>query len=202
VGLGSPGTLPDVLATRSAEIAGAVTSAVARHGVPLALLIASFDTGTTAMMQESWRITTADRLAEMAQFTEHVAQMLEQAREAAICGYLEAPAGIDRQSARRDVAEALIGGEPAAAIALIGERLAPGYLVLVCAAPDPAQVDAGQVAVIHQDIESLPGALHCGDLATLVVLLPVEDSRRAPEATARDMDGLLVELAGTAGESR
>jgi PucR C-terminal helix-turn-helix domain/GGDEF-like domain len=247
--LDSPGTLSEVLATRSSEIADAVANAVARHVIrssacltaehdrrrlmqvqmikrvlevtasdetfsagdlrsyedlgmlfarhcaPLSLLVASFDVGAAEITRESWRIAPAERFAEMTQFTKRAALVLEQTRQAAIGGYLAARAGSDGQSMRRIVAEALIAGESAPAAAqAIGERLAPGYLVLACTVPDPAQVDAGQLAAIHRDIDGIPGALHCGNLSTLVILLPVEDSRPLPEAAAAELAGRLRSL--------
>ena len=246
----SPGTLPEVLAARSTEIAAAVAGAVgrhvvpsspwlmaaherswpmrtqflvrclelsasggpfsdddrdafrnlgvlfARHDVPLSLLIASFDVGIAALTRESWHIASAEHFAEMTEFTGRAAQMVEHSRQMAIHGYLETCAGSSSRSARWVVAEALIGGETTAATGATGERLAPSYLVLACAVPDPARVDPGQVAAVHRYIESVPGALHYGDLSTLVVLLPAEDPGRLPEAVAAELAGRLRSLTG------
>ena len=169
----------------------------ARQGIPLSVLIVAFDIGTAVLTRESWRIASAEHFAEMAQFTERAARMLEQDRQAAIRGYLEALAGSDGLSMRRVMAEALISGECALATAqAIGERLAPGYLVLACAVPDPGQVGVGQVAAIHQDIDGIPGALHCGDLSSLMVLLPVQDTRQPPDETATELASRLRSLTG------
>jgi hypothetical protein len=169
----------------------------ARHRVPVSLLIASFDVGTTAMTRECWRIAPAEHFAEMARFTEWAARMLEQGLQTAIGGYVETRGEGDRRSVRQVVAEALIGGEPALAAAeALGERLAPSYVVLAAAVPDPAQVDAGRIATIKRDIESIPGALHCGDSPTIVVLLPVEGARRQAEAAAAELAGRLCLLTG------
>jgi PucR C-terminal helix-turn-helix domain/GGDEF-like domain len=149
------------------------------------------------MTRESWRIAPAESFAEMAQFTESLARLVEQGRQAAVRGYLEARAGSDSRSARRVAAEELIGGEcTPGAVQALGVQLAPGYLVLACAVPDPAGIGAGQVAAIGRDIEGIPGALHCGDLSALVVLLPVEDARQPPEATAAELARRLRSLAG------
>jgi hypothetical protein len=251
VRVGSADSLPQILATRSTEIADAVTSAVARHvlpsstsltaeheryrhlrarmikraldlaaagepysaedlrsyedlgvlfarySAPLSLLVASFDVGITAITRECWRIAPAESFAEMAQFAELAARMQDQARQTAVRGYLETSAGSGGRSARLVVAEALTGGEPALAAAqAIGERLAAGYLVLACAVADPARIGARQTAAIHRDIDGIPGALHCGDLFDLVVLLPVEGSQRPAEAAAADLAGRLRALTG------
>ena len=251
VRLRSPGTLADVLAARSTEIADAVTSAVACHVIsssawlmaeherhqlkrdqmisrvlelaasgeplsaddlrsyrdlgmlfarpeaPLSLLIASFDIGTSVLTRESWAIAPPEHFAEMAQFTERSARILDQGRQAAIGGYLELLAGNDSRPARRVMAEVLISGQSAPApTQAIGERLAPSYLVLACAVPDPVQVGAGQIAAIHRDIDSIPGALHCGDLSALIVLLPAEDAQPPPDATATELASRLRSLAG------
>jgi len=169
----------------------------ADHHVPLSLLTTSFDVGITAMTRESWHIAPAEGFADMAQFTESLARLVEQGRQAAVRGYMEARAGSDSRSASRVAAEELIGGEcTPEAVQAIGVKLAPGYLVLACAVPDPAGIGAGQVAAIHRDIEGIPGALHCGDLSALVVLLPVEDARQPPGATAAELASRLRTLAG------
>jgi hypothetical protein len=168
----------------------------ARHRVPLPLLLASFDTGTSAMVRESWRIVPSEYFTGMAQFTERVARMLKEARKTAVHGYLDTRAESNSRSARRIAAEALIGGESAPAARVLGERLAPSYLVLACALPDSGKVDTGTVAAIYRDIESVPGALHSGDLSILVVLLPVEDSQPLPEAAAAELAGRVRALTG------
>jgi sugar diacid utilization regulator len=169
----------------------------ARHRVPLPLLIASFDIGVTAMIRELWHVAPAEHFAEMSRMTGRAAPMVEQSRQAATRGYLEALTGSAGRSARWVVAQALIRGEsaPAAARAL-DEQLAPSYLVLACAVADPGHADARQMAAIERHIESLPGALHCGDLSTLIVLLPAEDSRRPPEAAAAELASRLQSLTG------
>jgi hypothetical protein len=158
----------------------------AGHHVPLPLLTTSFDTGIAALTREWWRIAPPEHFAEMAQFTERLARLIDQTRQAAIRGYLEARAGNNGRSARWAVAEELIGGELATAAAM-GERLAPGYLVLACAVPDPALAGTVRTAAVHQHVEGIPGALHCGDLSSLVVMLPVEDGQRLPEAAAAEL---------------
>ena len=169
----------------------------AQHRVPLPLLVASFDIGITAMTRELWHVATAEHFAEMSQVTGRAAPMLEQSRQAAVHGYLEARTGSVGRSARWVVAQALISGEsaPAAARAM-DEQLAPSYLVLACAVPDPGHVDARQMAAIDRHIESLPGVLHCGDLSTLIVLLPAEDSRLPPERAAAELTSRLQSLTG------
>ena len=241
VRVGSPGSLSEVLAARSAEIADAVFDTVLRqvppasarvasayerhysvistellgrvlelaasgepftgddldsyrnlgalfagHQVPLPLLTASFDTGIAALTREWWRVAPAEHFAEMAQFTERLAGMINETRQAAVRGYLEARAGSGGRSVSWAVAEELIGGEVGTAAAM-AERLAPGYLVLACTVPDPALADAGRTAAVRRHIEAIPGALHCGDLSSLVIMLPVEDSQRLPEAAAADL---------------
>jgi hypothetical protein len=235
VRVGSHGTLAEILAARTAEVAGAVAEAVlgqiapssdwltpayehrsltparmlgrvldltasgeplsdddldsyhnlgmlfACHDVPLPLLIATFDVGIAALTREWWRIAPAEHYAEMTHFTERLARMVDQTRQAAIRGYLEACAGGGSQPARWVVAEALINGEPALAVK---ERLAPSYLVLACAVADPAQAGTGRMAAVRQYLEGIPGVLHFGDLSSLAVLLPVEDGQRLPEAAA------------------
>lgn len=252
--MGSAGTLPEVLATRSAEVAEAVTSAVAchvvpssawltaehrrherevvrtrmvarvlglaatgepfsdddlhfyeglgalfaRHAVPLRVLIAAFDVGTTAITGESWRIVPAGHFTEMAQFTGSAARMMEQARQASIRAYLKAgPTGSEPRPVRRMLADALIAGESALAAAqAAGERLAPGYLVMACATVSPARSDAWQKPAIGRAIDSIPGALYCCHQSRLVVLLPVAASWQQAQATAAELAAGLGTLAG------
>jgi hypothetical protein len=169
----------------------------ARNNAPLSLLKASLDVGTVALMRESWRVIPADRVAEMAQFTEWVTQAVERGRRVALRGYLETLAESGGRPVRQVVAEALVSGEctPEAAQAM-GLRLAPEYLVMACAVPDPARVGAGQVAAIRAIIDNVPGALHCGDLSALVVLLPVEGSPRPPDETGAELVAAMRALAG------
>jgi len=235
-------TLPEILATRSAEVAEAVTSAVAshivpssawlraehrrhereavrthmvervlglaatgeplsdddlrfyeglgalfaRHGVPLRVLTAAFDIGTAAITEESWRLAPAGHFAEMAQFTGAAARLMEQAQQASIRAYLEVgQAGRDPRPVRWVLAEAVIAGEPALAAAHAArERLAPGYLVMACAASPVAQADALHRPAVGKAVESVPGTLYCADRARLVVLLPVEAPSRRAQAAA------------------
>jgi hypothetical protein len=173
---------------------------LAGHRVPLPMLIATFDTGVAALTREWWRIAPTEHYAEMTRFTERLARMIDQTRQAAIRGYLEARAGSGGRSTRWAVAEELLGGEIATAAAM-GERLAGGYLVLTCAVPQPtvagpAGAGAERTAAVHRHIEAIPGALHCGDLSSLVVLLPVEDEQRLPETAAAELVGELRSLTG------
>jgi hypothetical protein len=246
--------LPEVLATRSAEVAEAVTSAVAshivpssawltaehrrrerevvrtrmvervlglaatgepfsdddlhfyeglgalfaRHAVPLRILVAAFDVGTTAITGESWRIAPAGHFAEMARFTGSAARMMEQARQTSIRGYLEASrTGNDPQPVRWVLAEVLIAGESALAAAqAAGERLAPGYLVMACATASLAPSGALRKPAISRAIEAIPGTLYCRSQSRLVVLFPVEASRQRAEAAAAGLAGRLCALAG------
>jgi hypothetical protein len=251
---GPAGSVPGIVATRSAEVAGAVDAAVARfvapssawltqehphahafrmrmieralslsvkgepftdddllsfqeigtqfarHAVPLSLLTEAFDVAMTAATREIWRIAPAGLYPETVQFTQWAAGMMEQGRQVAVGSYLEAGrAGSDRRPVVRAVAEALIGGEsgPAAAEAA-GMRLAPSYLVLACAVPGLAKVDAPRLAAVRRDLESVPGALYCGDLSGLVVLLPAGESPREATGAAAELVGRLCSLTGQA----
>jgi hypothetical protein len=165
-----------------------------RH-VPLPLLIASFDTGIAALTREWWRLAPAEHFAEMTHFTERLARMIDQTRQAAVRGYLEARSGISGRSARWSVAEELITGEAATAAAM-GERLAPGYLVLACTVAEPALADAERAAAVYRHIEAISGALHFGNLSSLIILLPVEDGRRLPETAAAELVSELHSLTG------
>lgn len=172
----------------------------ARHAVPLQVLTAAFDVGALAITRESWRIAPTQSFTDMAQFTDYVARMIEQARQTSIHAYIEAcRAQSGPLAARRTVAEALILGESAlAAVQATGERLASSYLVLAYALLTPA--DAPQPATVHQHIDRLPGVLHCGDLSKLIVLLPLEfpteASRRKAAATAAELADTLSTLTG------
>jgi PucR C-terminal helix-turn-helix domain len=172
----------------------------ASHQIPLSLMVASFDVGITAITRQLWHIAPPEHFTEMVQFTERIAQVVKQGYQAAVRGYLEARAGSGTQTARRVVAEALISGESAAAAFATGEPLAPGYLALACAVPDPARVSAAQLDAIDQYLDSVPGALYCGDLSALVILLPAGDGRRLPEASAETsaerLPGRLRSLSG------
>lgn len=170
----------------------------ARHAVPLSVLTTAFDVGIATAIREFWRIAPAARFVEMAQFTAWAARIAEQARQASIRAYLETGrVGSGPPSARRIVAEALISGEsPTATAQAMGERLASSYLVLACTVSAPTEVNARRLAEIHRDIESVPGALHCGDLSRMVVLLPVESSLRQAEGVAEELVGGLCSLAG------
>ncbi len=167
------------------------------HRIPLPVLIGLFENGITAITSKSWQIAAPEHFAEMTRFTERMAGLAEQARQVFIHSYLEVRAENGGHPARWVVADALAGGEPDIAAAwAVGERLAPGYLVLACAVAAPAALDTEQVASIYKRIEAIPGALHCGDLSALVILLPAEDDQRLPEATAAELAGHLRELAG------
>jgi hypothetical protein len=170
----------------------------ARHDVPLGVLKGAFDVGAAAITGESWRIAPAGHFAEMTQFTCSAARMLEQAQQTSVRAYLEADrTGSDTQPVRWALAEALIAGEPALAVAqAAGERLAPSYLVLACTAASPAQADALQGPSISKAIESVPGVLYCGDRSRLAVLFPVEASLRQAEAAAAELVGRLCALTG------
>jgi hypothetical protein len=162
------------------------------HDVPLPLLIATFDIGIAALTREWWRVAPAEHYAEMTRFTERLARMVDQTRQTAIRGYLEACAGSGGQPTRWAAAEALMNGETASAVR---ERLAPSYLVLACAVADPAQADKGRMAAVRQHLESIPGALHFGDLSSLAVLLPVKDDPRPAQTAAAELISELHSLA-------
>jgi PucR C-terminal helix-turn-helix domain len=107
-----------------------------------------------------------------------VALLAETGRQVALRGYLQTRAEIEGRPEREILAEALISGEctPETAQAM-GERLAPGYLVLAYAVTDPARVNARQVAAVHRAIDEVPGSLYCGDLSALAALLAPLDAR-------------------------
>jgi len=169
----------------------------ARNHAPLSLLVISLEVGIVALMRESWRALPGDRFADMTQFTGQVALLAETGRQVALRGYLQTRAEIEGRPEREILAEALISGEctPETAQAM-GERLAPGYLVLAYAVTDPARVDARQVAAVHRAIDEVPGSLYCGDLSALVVLLPAGEAARPPEETGAELAGRLPALAG------
>lgn len=142
----------------------AVGAEFARNQAPLSLLVTALEVAIVALMRESWRALPGDRFADMTRFTSQVALLAEQGRQVALHGYLEARAEIDGRPAREIMAEALISGEcTPEAVRAMGERLAPSYLVLACAVPAPAQVDARQLAAVHRAIDDVAGSLHCGD---------------------------------------
>jgi len=169
----------------------------ARHGVPLQVLTAAFDVGSGTIIRESWRIVSPGHFAEMTEFTGAAARMLKRAQHAAIRAYLEAGrTGSEPRSTRWVLAEALIAGQPASGVAqAAGQRLAPSYAVLACAV-SPVEAGALRGPAVSQAIESLPGALYCGDESRLVILVPVAASARAAEATAAELADRLCSLAG------
>jgi PucR C-terminal helix-turn-helix domain len=167
------------------------------HRIPLPILVAVFENGITAITRKSWQIAAPEHFAEMTRFTERMAELAEQARKVFIDSYLEVCAENGGQPNRWVMADALAAGEPDVAAAwAVGERLASGYLVLACAVAAPAALSAEQADAIYQRIEAIPGALHCGDLSALVILLPAEDAQRLPEAAAVGLASGLRELAG------
>ena len=128
--------------------------------------------------------------------------MVEQGYRSAVRGYLEARPRGGRRPALRVAAEALVSGEPAAAALAATEPLA-SYLVLACAVPDPAQLSAGQLDAIEECLGGIPGALYCGDLSCLVVLLPAgappaleTRPETVPETLAAGLPGRLRSLSG------
>jgi hypothetical protein len=191
---GEPFTDDDLLSFRE------MGRLLARRAVPLSFLTEAFDVGMAAATREFWRIAPAGLYAETVQFTQWAAGMMEQGRQAATRGYLEASlAGSGRRPALRALAEALISGESALSAAeAAGERLAVSYLVLACAVPAPATVDAPRLAAFRRDLEAVPGALYCGDLSGLVVLLPAGASPQGARGKAADLVGRLGSLTGQA----
>jgi PucR C-terminal helix-turn-helix domain len=170
----------------------------ARHSVPLRLLTVAFDVGTTAITRESWRVAEAGDFAEMARFTNAAARVKEQAQQAASRAYVEVirSAG-GHQPIRWLLAEALIAGDSVAAAAHAdGTRLAPNYLVMACAAAPGAQAGEFPSPVTARAVEGIAGTLYCRDRSRLVVLLPVETTRRQACDAARGLAGQLSALAG------
>jgi hypothetical protein len=170
----------------------------ARHAVPLGVLMAAFDVGTTAIAGESWRIASAGHFTEMARFTDSAARMMAQAQQASIRAYLEAGrTGNDPRPVRWVLAEALVAGESVLAAAqAAGEKLAPGYLVMACAVASAAEADVLRRPEVSRAVESVPGTLYCGDQSRLVVFLPVRASRRQADAAAAELASRLCALAG------
>jgi PucR C-terminal helix-turn-helix domain/GGDEF-like domain len=188
---GEPLSADDIQAMRG------IGAEFARNHAPLSLLVASLEVGIVAIMRESWRTVPADRFADMTQFTEQVARLAELGRQVALHGYLETRAEADGRPEREILAEALISGECSPeTVQALGERLAPSYLVLACAVPDPARVDSRQLAAIHRAIDDVPGSLHCGDPSALVILLPGDDAARPPEEASAELFTRLRALAG------
>jgi PucR C-terminal helix-turn-helix domain len=170
----------------------------ARHSVPLRLLTAAFDVGTTVITRESWRIAEARDFTEMARFTDAAARMKEQAQKASVAAYLEvvrSAGGL--QPIRWMLAEALIAGGPVAAAAqAAGHRLAPGYLVMACSTAAQAYSDVLHGPAVAKAIESIPGTLYCRDRSRLIVLFPVEANQRQAADAARGLADRLPVLTG------
>jgi hypothetical protein len=158
------------------------------------VLEAMFNVGVTVATREYWRITPTHRFVEMAEFTGWTAVMADQARQTSVSAYQTADAE-GRDPLPSIMAEALLHGEPAYVAAQQGgPRVAPSYLVLVCAVDGS---DEQSVTVAEQVIHAVPGALHYGgDLAELTILLPVETSLRKAEETAAELVARLRSATG------
>ncbi|WP_131742814.1 PucR family transcriptional regulator [Actinomadura roseirufa] len=151
----------------------------AQQEVPLRVLAEAWDAALAAATRACWAIAPAACFTEMAELTARAARLAGQAREACVLGYAQAPReGARSRRLRRLLAEALIDGAPAGAIAeAAGVRLAPAYLVLLCEAPPLA---AAATAETHWErarerLDQLDGVLYTGDLAGLTVLFPAAD---------------------------
>ncbi|TDD81249.1 PucR family transcriptional regulator [Actinomadura darangshiensis] len=168
----------------------------ARQAIPLPVLSEAWDLALTAAARTCWVIAPPGRFAEMAELTAHAARLAVGAREACIQGYAEAPrAGARSRPLRRLLAETLIDGAPAGAIAeAAGVRLAPSYLVLRCEAP--ALTAASHWERESDRLESWDGVLYSGDLGGLIVLFPAAEPLRAEDRSAEFTAGLAARTRG------
>lgn len=131
----------------------------------------------------------------MAELTAHAARLATGARQACIQGYAEAPReGTRSRPLRRLLAETLIDGAPAGAVAdAAGVRLASAYLVLRCEAPALAAADWERESA---RLESWEGVLYSGDPAGLVVPFPAAEPPRAENLAAEFTAGLAARSRG------
>lgn len=157
----------------------------ARQGIPLAVLGEAWDLALAAATREFWKVAPAASFAEMTELTGRLGVLAGIAREACIQGYAEAPRpGARSRPLRRLLAETLIDGAPAGAIAdAAGVRLAPSYLVLLCEAPGLARAAHWERA--RERLEDMDGVLYSGDLRRLVVLIPAHEPACAEGQAAR-----------------